>query len=82
MGAWYLALVSITKRINKMKLIQWDYGEGFYGKCFWVRIFGHGLHVKKYDSLILFSERYRLSPSVVIFGFRFKYLLPRNNHEH
>ena len=60
-----------------MKMIAWDYGDGVYGKCFWIRIFGYGLHVKKHNSSMLASERYGFTPYRVIFGFKFKYLPKR-----
>ena len=52
------------------------YGEGLNGKCFWFRVFGYGLHFKRHDSELLFSERYGYTPSAVIFGIRVKALKP------
>lgn len=44
--------------MKKYKYFMWDYGNGIMGKCLWFRLCGYGLHFKKYNGMILFSERY------------------------
>ena len=57
-------------------MFTYDYGEGVYGKCLWFRVFGYGLHFKKHDGTLLFSERYRYTPYKVFFGVKVRVLRP------
>jgi len=58
------------------RFLEYDYGDGVYGKCFWFRIFGYGLHIKKHDADMLFSERYGYERYYVLFGLRARILKP------
>ncbi len=60
----------------KNKILSWDYGDGVYGKCFWFRFFGYGLHFKKHDGALFFSERYGYSRYFIFFGIKIKTLKP------
>jgi len=58
------------------KLFTYDYGDGVYGKCFWFRVCGYGLHFKKHDGMRLFSERYGYDRYFVFFGIKVRTLKP------
>lgn len=58
------------------KVFSFDCGEGVYGKCFWFRVFGYGLHFKKNNARLLFSEGYEPSRYSVFFGIRVRLLRP------
>jgi hypothetical protein len=61
----------------KCKFFSYGYGFGVYGKCFWFRLYGYGLHFKKYNkNNLLFSERNGYTPYVVFFGIKVKILKP------
>ena len=61
---------------ENMKIFCWCYGDGVYGKCLWFRIFGYGLHFKKHDARMLFSERYGYARYYAFCGVRIRLLKP------
>jgi len=61
---------------QKYKPFSCDYGEGIEGKCFWFRFFGYGLHFKRHDAGLLFSEREGHAASKVVFRIRVSALKP------
>jgi hypothetical protein len=65
----------IMKR--KYKFFEFDYGDGVMGKCLWFRIYGYGVHFKKHDGKILFSERYGYMRYFIFWGIKVKFLKPR-----
>ena len=70
------AIVMVGTEVRKHRPFEWAYGEGVYGRCLWFRVFGYGLHFKKHDAGMLFSERHGYRRYYTFFGLRMRVLTP------